>query len=463
MAETSSTHHVIPSHIAKVLARVAAEYRPTYLGTVEFGPSLKIERFRYPNGLSLLCCQDHSAPVLSYHTWLRVGSRHEKPGKTGLAHLFEHLMFGETLKLGPGQYDHQLEEAGAETNASTWLDFTQFTVNAPSNALKLVIDLEAERLQNLSLSEKQVTTEKDVVANERRYRVDDDIEGATSELLWSTAFTKHSYHWPTIGWMSDIMGFCPEDCSAFYQTYYAPNNATIVAVGDIALHALVDGIGRAYSPLGASQLPLEDLDPEPVQTAERRLTIEKPTPTEKLIIGYRGPALGDHDHITLGVLSEVLCGGRPSRLVRRLVHELEIATDVRLFVGPFRDPGLIEISITARDNHRAEELLAVLDEELDLIRKAPATADEIERALSRIELGLLASLDTVDGKASTIGFYDTLLGRPAAAFERLEAMQRTDASDLLRVARRYLIPEARTVIFVRRGAPTTTESVEASQ
>lgn len=462
MAETSSPRHIVPPHIAKVLARVAPEHRPTYRGTVEFGPSLRLDRFQYPNGLSLLCCQDHSAPVISYHTWLRVGSRHEKPGKTGLAHLFEHLMFGETAKLGPGQYDHQLEEAGAETNASTWLDFTQFTVNAPSAALKLVIDLEAERLQHLSLSEKQIATEKDVVANERRYRVDDDIEGATSELLWSTAFTKHSYHWPTIGWMPDIMGFCPEDCSAFYKTYYAPNNATIVVVGDFALHSLINRIGHTYAALRSSQLPLEDVEPEPVQTVERRVAIEKPTPTEKLVIGYRGPALGDHDHIALGVLAEVLCGGRPSRLVRRLVHELEIATDVRLFVGPFRDPGLIEISVTARDDHRAEELLAVLDEELELVRKAPTTPDEIERALSRIELGLLASLDTVDGKASTIGFYDTLLGRPAAAFERLEAMQRTDASDLLRMARRYLVSEARTVIFVRRSAPSAGDTVESS-
>lgn len=460
MVETN-THPVNPPVIAKALARINPSNRPCYRGSVEFGPSLRVDRFVYPNGLSLLCCEDHSAPVLSYHTWLRVGSRHEKPGKTGLAHLFEHLMFGETEKLGPGQYDHRLEEAGAETNASTWLDFTQFTVNAPANALKLVVELEAERMQHLSLSDKQVSTEKDVVANERRYRVDDDIEGATSELLWSTAFAKHSYHWPTIGWMPDIMGFCPADCVDFYRTYYAPNNVTLVVTGDFALPALLDRIGRAYSPLQASQLPLEDIEPEPAQTAERRVTIEKPTPTEKLVVGYRGPALGDQDHITLGVLSEVLCGGRPSRLVRRLVHELELATDVRLFVGPFRDPGLIEISVTARENHQAEELLAVIDEEFDLVRTAAVGRDEIERALSRIELGLLASLDTVDGKASTIGFYETLLGRPAAAFERLEAMQRTDPSDLLRVARRYLVPEARTVIFVRRSA--TVEPSEGAQ
>jgi zinc protease len=448
--------------IDKVLARLAPEIRPLHRGSVDFGPSLKVERFVYPNGLSLLCCEDHSAPVLSYHTWLRVGSRHEKPGKTGLAHLFEHLMFGETEHLGPGEYDHRLEEAGAETNASTWLDFTQFTVNVPASGLGLVIELEAERLRHLTLTEKQVSTEKDVVSNERRYRVDDDIEGATSELLWSTAFTKHPYHWPTIGWMTDIQGFNPDDCTTFYRTYYAPNNATVVVVGDFSLASLLERVARAYSALESSRLPVEDVEPEPAQLAERRLVIDKPTSTEKLVVGYRGPALGDYDHVALSVLCEVLCGGRPSRLIRRLVHDLEIATDVRMFLGPFRDPGLVEISVTARELRCAEELLTILDEEFDKVRSAPVTTEEIERAISRIELGLLASLDTVDGKASTLGFYETILGRPAAAFERLEAMQRSDASDLLRVARRFLNPDRRAVIFVRRTPDAKSELREAA-
>jgi zinc protease len=445
----NSTTLAKPSALERSLGKVPEEFRPVYEGSVAFGPSLTVERFRYKNGLTLLCCEDDAAPVLSFHTWFKVGSRHERPGKTGIAHLFEHLMFGETEHLGPGEYDHQLEEAGAETNASTWLDFTQYTVNAPAGALPLVVELEAERLRFLSLTEKQVSTEKDVVANERRYRVDDDIEGATSELLWSTAFREHAYHWPTIGWMPDILGFCPEDCTAFYKTYYAPNNATIVVVGDFKLTDLLTRIGTAYAPLTASELPVEDVHPEPPQIEERKLEIAKPTPTEKLVLGYRGPSLGDFDHVAISVLGEVLCGGRPSRLVKRLVHELEIASDVRMSVGPFRDPGLIEISVTARDETTAEALLAVVDEEFERVKQEPVTQDELERALARLELGMLASLETVDGKASTLGFYETVLGRPATAFERLDAMQKTTLSDLRRAARTFLRTSARTTLFVR--------------
>jgi zinc protease len=428
-----------------------------HLGSAGFGPTLDIERFRLGNGLVVLLCEDHSAPVVAYHTWYRVGSRHEHEGKTGLAHLFEHLMFNESEHLKAGEFDRRLEEAGAETNAATWLDWTQYNVAVPKQKLGLVVRLEAERMAHLVLRDKQVTSEKEVVANERRYRVDDDVEGSVSELLWATAFTRHPYRWPTIGWMKDIEGFTTEDCTAFYRTYYAPNNATVVVVGDFSEASVLELILKAYGSLPPAVLPVEDVEPEPPQTAERRLEVSKPTSTDKLCIGYPGPALGDFDHPALAVLSEVLFGGRASRLHQRLVHELELAGDLRSFVGPFRDPGLIELYAAAREGHRAEELLAVIDDEFARVRDEPIPSAEIERARARLELSLLSSLETSDGKASTIGFYDTVLGRPGYAFERLEAVQRVDASDLRRVARRYLLPERRSVITVRPGAASAHE------
>lgn len=439
--------------IEKILSGVNAEApehgRLEFVETVPFGASLTIERYRMQNGLAILLCEDKSAPVVSVHTWFRVGSRHEVEGKTGLAHLFEHLMFNEIEGRGAGEFDRKLEEAGAESNASTWLDWTQYNIAIPKEQLALVLELESERMSKLVLREPQVTSEKEVVANERRYRVDDDVEGAVNELLWATAFTKHAYKWPTIGWMKDIEGFTTEDCEAFYRAYYAPNNAALVISGDFKTADVLRMISKRYGVLPSSSLPLENAQPEPPQTSERRLEVKKATSTEKLVVGYHAPALGDFDHPAISLLSEVLFGGRASRLHQRMVRELELASEVRGSVGPFHDPGLFEVYAAAREGHSAEELLAVLDEELKKVMDAPVTNEEMARASARFELGLLGGLETADGKASTIGFYEAVLGRPAAAFERLDATRRLTQSDLLRAARRYLDPNRRSVILVR--------------
>jgi zinc protease len=436
-------------HLDSINASAPEHGKLELIESMPFGASLVIDRYRVSNGLQLLLCEDKSAPVVSVHTWFRVGSRHEQEGKTGLAHLFEHLMFNEIEGRGPGEFDRMLEEAGAESNASTWLDWTQYNIAIPRDQLGLVLKLEAERMGKLVLREPQVTSEKEVVANERRYRVDDDVEGAISELLWATAFTRHAYKWPTIGWMKDIEGFTTQDCEAFYRAYYAPNNATLVISGDFKEKDVLRLVSQHYGMLPSSSLPLENAQPEPPQTSERRVEVTKPTATEKLVVGYHSPALGDFDHPAVSLLSEVLFGGRASRMHQRLVRELELASEVRAFVGPFHDPGLFELYAAAREGHTAEELLAAIDAELVKVVAEPVTQQEMARAAARFELGLLGGLETADGKASTIGFYEAVLGRPAAAFERLEATRRLTQSDLLRAARRYLGPEQRSVIFVR--------------
>jgi zinc protease len=441
-----------PAWLAKLNAGAKPFGKVRHVESVPFGASLVVERYRLENGLELLHCPDHSAPIVAYHTWFRVGSRHEREGKTGLAHLFEHLMFNELEGRKSGEFDRLLEDAGAESNASTWLDWTQYNISIPKDRLPLVVGLEGERMAKLVLREPQVTSEKEVVANERRYRVDDDVEGSVSELLWATAYTRHAYRAPTIGWMSDIEGFTTEDCAEFYRTYYAPNNAAIVVVGDVKASRLLPLIVEAYGDLAPSRLPLEDARPEPAQTAARVKEVTKQTPTEKATLGFHGPSFGDWDHPILSLLAEVLFGGRASRLHRRLVRDLEIASEVRAFVGPFKDPGLIELFLSAREGHKAEELLKVLDEELLKVKEEPIEDQEIERARARFELGLLASLETMDGKASTIGFHETLLGRPAAAFDRLDAIRLADASELRRVARRYFDDAARTLVLVRPQA-----------
>lgn len=430
-------------------------YDWTFEGSEAFGESTAlgespplVHRYRLGNGLRLLLLVDRSAPVLSYFTWFRVGSRHEKPGKTGLAHLFEHLMFKETESLEEGEFDRVLEENGAESNAATWLDWTYYYESIPKDCFDLAVKLESERMTKLVLREPQVTSEKEVVANERRLRVDDDVEGIANEVLYKTAFTRHPYHWPTIGWMEDIQNFTPEDCISFYRTYYAPNNATVVVVGDVDEKEVLARIREAYGTIPPSTIPEEDTQPEPPQEAARELTFSKPTPTEKLLVGYRGPALGDADHGTLVVLNEILLGGRASRLYHELVTQKELCTELHGWVSTFRDPGLYELYFTARPGVQSHEILKVVDAALARAREELVTSAELERAKARLELGLVQSLETASGKAEQIGFYDTVLGDPSAAFRRLERYRRITAGEVRTAARRYFVETARTVIRV---------------
>jgi zinc protease len=397
----------------------------------------------------VLLVSDKSAAVVAYHTWFRVGSRDERAGKTGIAHLFEHLMFNETENLPKGEFDRRLEAVGAESNASTWVDYTQYNIAAPASELPLLVQIEADRMQNLVLRKPQVESEIEVVANERRYRVDDDVEGAMSETLWASAFEKHPYHWPTIGWMPDILGFTTEDCEAFYRKYYAPNNATLVLVGDFNPETALSLISQAYGKIGPSELSPPNYPPEPPQTQARRVELEKPTATQKVSIGYRAPKLGETDHLVAQVLAEVLSGGRASRLYKKLVRELELASEVRVSVTPFADPGLVEFYASAREGVTAEQLLAVVEQELTLLRDHGVQQAELNRAQARFELGLLHGLETADGKANTIGFYDCLLQSPAAAFDRLVASSHVSPEQVLRFARSYLNPQQATTVIVR--------------
>ena len=433
--------------------------RWTYEGSHPFADG-DVQRYRLGNGLKLLLLVDKSAPVVSYFTWYAVGSRHEKPGKTGLAHLFEHLMFNETEGLKAGEFDRKLEENGAESNAATWVDWTYYYESLPTDRFSLAVKLESERMARLVLREPQVTSEKEVVANERRYRVDDDVEGTASELLYKTAFAKHPYHWPTIGWMDDIQNFTPEDCESFYKTYYAPNNALIVVVGDVREIDVLQKLRDAYGAMPAADVPAEDSHPEPPQLEQKNLELKKPTATEKIMIGYHGPALGDADHATLTLLNEILFGGRASRAHRSLVFDKEIASETRGWVSTFKDPGLYELYATAREKHTTAELLAALDVELARVRDTVVSEDELARAKARLELSALQALDSTSGKAEQIGFYETVLGDPTGAMRRLEAYRRVTANDLRKVARRYLVDASRTVIRVLPEQEKTEEAAE---
>ncbi len=426
--------------------------RWTFVRDQPFGDALTLRRFRLGNGLTVLTLLDRSAPTVSYHTWFRVGSRDERPGKTGLAHLFEHLMFSETRNRAHGEFDRLMERAGAEANAATWTDWTCYYENAPRDALPLLIELEADRMSNLVLRAPQVTSEKEVVANERKQRVDDDVEGKALELLYDNAFRQHPYRWPTIGWMQDIRGFTVRDCQAFYKAHYAPNNATVVIAGDFSEHKALSVVQKHYGDMSASSDTRKKKRPkEPAQRTERVLQLTAPTPTEKLLLGYHAPSFSDPDTPALVIANDVLFGGLSSRLHRLFCLDEEIALSVRGSISPFVDPGLFEMWIFLHEGKRKEDALALLDREIERLGSEGPSAVELDKAINQLELSFLHSMETAGGKAEQVGFYETVANDGAAVFERLAAYRAVTADAVKRAVKKYLRPSRRTRVEILRN------------
>lgn len=406
---------------------------------------LTARMFRLANGLKVILVRDPSAPVFAYQTWFAVGSRHEREGITGIAHLFEHLMFNQTKNHPPGELDRLIETAGGDTNAATWVDWTYYRDNLPKAELQLAVELEADRMAHLTLGEKQVESEREVVANERRFRVEDDVDGFLNEELYKAAFTTHPYHWPTIGWMRDIEAISIEDCRTFYRTYYAPNNATVVLVGDVDEQGALGLIEEHYGPIPSSVIPPDQAPPEPEQTSERRLQWAKPVTADKLRIGYKAPPIGHADYTVLEVANEILFGGNSSRLHRRLVVDTEIASSAHASTAPFRDPGLYEISVGVQRGHAAAEAEAIVYEELDKLGTEPLLLHELDTAKTRLLTHFWRELRPQAGKAEALGHYETTVGDYRKLFAVADGYEAVAAVDIARVVRAYLRPERRTV------------------
>lgn len=411
------------------------------------GRQMAVRRYRLPNGLGLIASVDRRAPIVAVQTWFGVGSRNERPGATGLAHLFEHLMFGQTELHGPGEFDRLVERTGGESNAATWVDWTYYRLTVPSRDLELALELESQRMTKLVLAEAPVEAEREVVINERRERVEDDVDGSLDEQLMALAFEKHPYRWPTIGWMEDIRRVTLEEIRAFYRTWYAPNNACLVVVGDFDEAELLRLTEDRYAKLPATELPPLQLPIEPPQLGERTVRLPKPIATHRLLVGYKAPGLAHRDWVPLDLAATILAGCSSARLQRRLVIREEVASSVDAQLTPFRDPSLLRIAITCARGHDADQVMKVLDEELDALRADPPGEAEVEKAKAVAETDLWSTLVDVDGKAEALGHNQTVLGDFRALMRHASALAEVTAADVARVLQTYLSPEQRTVVI----------------
>ncbi len=421
-----------------------------HVSTTEFIGDLEVHRYTLKtNQLEVLLVPDPSSETIAYHTYFDVGSSDEVEGKTGLAHLFEHMMFKRTDKYDDQHFSATIEKAGGpDLNAWTWLDMTAYHVSLPKAKLPLIIDLESTRMDGLIIDEGQLNAERDVVLNERRFRVDNDPDGTMNEQLWALAFEANRYHWPTIGWQADIEGYTVEDCTKFYKDYYAPNNARIVLVGGFDIEEALALIEAAYGAIPASEPQRLEHGDEPEQTEVRRKDLELEMQSEQIQVGYKVPGITHADRPALAVLHSILTSGDSSRLQRRLI-ETGWASSATGWSPPFQHEALYEFSVTMRAGKSAEAALQILRNELEALKAAPVDAEELERARAQHLAQSWESLLSNSGRAGFIGFNEVAMGDWTKGLSGIEAVRAVTAEDVQRVAGAYFDDAGSSVIFAR--------------
>jgi zinc protease len=415
--------------------------------------TLSVSKWSLRNGLTIVLAPDPTATSVSYMSWFRVGSRDEDEaaGQTGLAHLFEHLMFTQTKNHPVGEFDRAIEAAGGNSNAMTYYDFTAYMNDVPPAELGVAVRLEADRIANLDLRKRQVDNERDVVVEERLSSVEDSVDGVLDELMYKQAFKTHPYRWPVIGWMKDIKAVTPEKAVAFYRRFYAPDNAIVVVAGRFEEAAALQLVGDAYGGIPASQdAPRAEVAPEVAPAAEVRSVVVRPVPADRFVVGFPAPALGDADRAAYEIIAEILAGGPSSRLQRELVVEKELASSVHGDVAPTKDPGLFALWIQMTKGHAAEEAEArVMAALADLVARPVAPA-ELAKAQARVETAFWRELASSHGRAERLGEFEIATGDFRRAFARGDELARVTAADVQRVAKKYMERGARSVVIARR-------------
>jgi len=397
------------------------------------------------NGLRVLLLEDHRSPIVSVQVWYRVGSRDEQRGATGIAHFLEHMMFKGTPTRGPKQFARLVEENGGQDNAFTSQDVTSYFVDIAADKLDLVIELEADRMQNLLLDPKEIASEREVVIEERRTRTEDDPGGFLGEEVNSIAFKAHPYGYPIIGWMEDIKRITPAEIRAFYKTYYVPNNALVVAVGAFEAPAVLGKIRRSFGRIPRGKTPPPVLAVEPPQNGERRVTVRKEAELPIVYLGWHVPNQRSNDAPALEVLSTILSGGRASRLYRDLVYQRQLALEAGGDYSYFSiDPNLFWFWATPMPGQTSETLETELSKHMERLKTEPVTDEELARAKNQIESAFVFQDDSVHRRAALLARFE-LIGGYELKDSFITKIRAVTAADLTRVAGAWFAPDRKSV------------------
>jgi predicted Zn-dependent peptidase len=407
---------------------------------------IPVQKMRLKNGLTVLAWEDHTVPSIAFYTLYKVGSRNERPGITGLSHLFEHMMFNGSAKFAPKEFDRLIEAGGGYSNAFTNADTTEYYEEFSSATLHTVLQLEADRMRALRLDRANLEQERGIVKEERRVNTDNSLPGAMYELLWNSAFVAHPYRWDTIGFMKDLNAIQLQDARDYFRTYYAPNNAIIAVVGDFNTQALFAGMRRYFETIPRQPAPRPVVNAEPPQQGERRIALHRPAELPALTIGYRVGAKRAPDNPARDLLSTILAGGESSRLYRRLVYEKQIATEVSAYNEARLDAGLFTFSIQARPGHTAAECEAELYAVLEEVKQQGVTERELQKAKNGFRVGFLNLFTTNHGRAGLLAQYEAHWGGWETIRQVLPRYDRVTVAEIQHVAQKSFTDRNRTVI-----------------
>jgi len=404
------------------------------------------KEFKLDNGLKVLIIEEHKAPVATFQVWYRTGSRDEPIGNSGLSHLLEHMMFKGTPKYGPSVFSKIVQKNGGTDNAYTTKDHTVYFELFSSDRISLPIDLEADRMQNLTIDPKETLLERDVVIEERRLRYEDDPQNSLFEEVVAAAFKAHPYQRPVVGWMSDLKSIERYDLYNYYKAHYSPDNAFIVIVGDVKTDKIIGKIKNSFGNISPAKTQKKNITfSEPEQKGERRVLLKKEAELPYIIVAYHTPNFPHDDSYALDILSLILSGGKSTRLYKSLVYEKKIALYADSEYDGFnRDPYLFFLDATASPEKDIKDVEKALFAEIENIKQDPPSEQEIQKAKNQIESSFIMEQDSIYMEAMKYGIFE-MLGDWKLINRYLEGIRKVTPRDVTRVAKKYLQEDNRTV------------------
>jgi zinc protease len=415
---------------------------------------LPYSQFTLPNGLHVIVHEDHTVPMVTVNMWYHVGSARENTGRTGFAHLFEHLMFMGSGHVKPGQFDDWLEAAGGDNNGSTTNDRTNYYINVPANSLELALFLESDRMGYLldTMTPKTVDAQRDVVKNERRQSYENRPYGMADIMLGEMLYPEgHPYHWPVIGYMPDLTAASYDDVVNFFKTYYTPSNASLVVAGDLDAAKARTLVEKWFGDVKAAAAPTPMTMPGVALTSVQKKTITDNVQLPKLYLAWLTPAHLEPGDATLDAVADILSGGKNSRLYKRLVYDMQIAQSVSASQNSEALSSYFSIEATPRPGHTVDELLKVIDEEIQKLQHDGPTEHELERSINQIEASFYNRMERVGGfggKADQLNAYYTTTGDPDWFNEDLGRYRALSTSDIRAAASAFLPMDKRVELTV---------------